>query len=159
MKLLLAFTFTLLNINFGFLPQPDLLLIMGISMIIDFATGYSKAIMLKEKRTSSGLRKTIIKFIQYGGALVIGMLLSYLSQNVQATKSWTVLSKYTNWFNSGLLIFIIFIEIVSILENMLAIDSTSPFSRYIIKPLLKVLTLQLKANSLETETENDKEEK
>ena len=156
MKLLLSLTFTLLNINFGFLPSPDLLLLMGIAMMVDFGTGYAKAVVLKEPRTSTGLRKTIIKFIQYGGAIVIGMFLSYLSQNVQeAKKDWEVLSTYMNWFNSGLLTFIIFIEIVSILENLQAINPNGAFTRYIISPLLRVLTLQLKANSLDATIEKE----
>ena len=92
---LLSIGFMLLNITFNWLPSFDLLLVMLISIIIDFITGVIKASVLKVKRTSEGYRRTIVKFMQYGGAVSIGMLLSYL---VEKNVSLDGLKTYINYF-------------------------------------------------------------
>ncbi|HAN37430.1 MAG TPA: hypothetical protein DCQ29_00890, partial [Chitinophagaceae bacterium] len=50
------------------------------------------------------------------------------------------------WLNDGLLIFIIYIEVTSIFENLYAIDSNSTFAKFFIKPILNLLTFQIKNN-------------
>ena len=147
---LLSIGFMLLNITFNWLPSFDLLLVMLISIIIDFITGVIKASVLKVKRTSEGYRRTIVKFMQYGGAVSIGMLLSYL---VEKNVSLDGLKTYINYFGDGLIIFIILIEITSILENIYAVDNTTPFSKYFIQPLLKILTIQIKNKYFNNESD------
>lgn len=140
-----AGAFTLLNITFQWVPSASLLLAMGLAITLDFITGVIKAIVQKQNRTSEGYRKTIVKFVQYGGAVGVAMLLNYVS----STKpSMANVSLYMGYLNDGLLSFIIFIETTSVLENMYAIDSSTPFSRWVIKPLLRLFTFQIKNNPL-----------
>ena len=133
--LISASTFWLLNIKFNFFPSVNLLIIMGITIVIDFATGVLKATLLKQVRTSEGYRKTVVKFLQYGGGVVVGCLLKYLGAKQSEMAN---VSQYIDYLNNGLLIFIIFIETTSILENIYAVDKETPFSKYLIAPLLKL---------------------
>jgi len=143
--------FTFLNINFNLVPPVHLFAIMGIAMLIDLITGVAKAVYMKEARTSNGYRKTVKKFIQYGGSIAVTMMIRYM-----ASKQPDFLNgvKYISWLGNGLMVFIILIECTSILENIYAVDQTSSFSRYLIKPLLKILTFQLKENPIINQTKN-----
>lgn len=151
-----AFAFWILNIKFHFLPSPNLLVIMGFSIILDFITGVIKAKLTKQARTSEGYRKTVIKFTQYGGGVVVGCLLKYLGTKQSDMAN---VSQYIDYLNNGLLIFIIFIEVTSVLENLYAIDNSTPFAKYFVSPLLKLLTFQIKNNPIEKlaqkQTENN----
>lgn len=146
MKSILAVSFiTLLNVNYSFLPTGTLLLAMAVAVILDFITGVIKASYNNQVRTSEGYRKTVVKFIQYGGAVCVSMLLKFLvGLKDQGTVEY--LNPYMEFLNDGLLIFIIFIEVTSVLENMYAIDSKSVFAVYFIKPLLKIMTFAIKNN-------------
>ena len=136
---------TLLNVNYSFLPTGTLLLAMAVAVILDFITGVIKASYNNQVRTSEGYRKTVVKFIQYGGAVCVSMLLKFLvGLKDQGTVEY--LNPYMEFLNDGLLIFIIFIEVTSVLENMYAIDSKSVFAVYFIKPLLKIMTFAIKNN-------------
>jgi phage-related holin len=153
MKTTLALTTWLLNIKFQFLPAADLFLVFIITIALDFVTGIAKAKTQGLLITSSGYRKTIIKLMQYGGAIAISMLLKYVSlRNAEFFES----SKYVGWLTTGLLIFIIFIEVTSILENLTELDKKSPFSRFILQPLYKLLTFQIKNNPLAKAAEDAK---
>lgn len=133
----------MLNIQFNFLPTPNLLLVMGVAIVLDFLTGILKSVILKKVRTSEGYRKTVIKFTQYGGSVVVGMLLKYIgAQNSDMAN----IGLYAEYLTDGLVIFIIFIELTSVLENVYAIDQETPFSKYLVGPLLKLLTFQIKNN-------------
>ena len=118
-----------------FLPNMNLLTWVFIAMLIDLITGIRKAAVLGEARTSAGFRKSINKFIQYAGAIVGGVILANtLPKN-------TAIVGYVQDF---LLIFIIYIEVTSIFENLYAIDSKSQFAKYFIGPILKLLTFAIK---------------
>lgn len=140
---------TLLNIQFNFLPAVDLVVVMLALVIIDFVTGVIKAVIKGEARSSKGYRKTVVKTIQYGGSIACSMVISYLAKR---TPEFSEITKYSNWVGNGLLLFISLIELTSIFENMYAIDSKTPFSRYFISPLLRLLTLQLKSASKNIES-------
>lgn len=152
---------TLLNINLSFIPKADLFIVWGIMMVIDFGTGVTKAILLGQQRTSRGYRQTIIKFLQYGGAILISMGISYLAiNNPDINKKWSGLATFMSWFNSGLLLFIIMIEVLSIIENIYSLNPKSAFAKNLLRPALKILTIELKKNPLtkltiETEEEID----
>lgn len=156
---LTAIILTLLDINLNFLPKADLIVVFGISMVLDFITGVIKAVILGRARNSTGYRKTIIKFLQYGGAILIGMGISYMGAKIsQYNPSWVNIINYMSWFNTGLLVFIIFIEFVSILENIYALNPKSKFAKYAIKPALHILTIELRKGpfrklTIETEEE------
>lgn len=142
---LLTFFGALLNVKFNFLPTPSLLLVMGIAIVLDFGTGVIKAVYLKNARTSEGYRKTVIKFTQYGGSVVVGMLLKYIAgQNSDMAN----VQPYVEYLTNGLVIFIIFIELTSVLENLYAIDNQTTFSKFFVGPLLKLLTFQIKNNPI-----------
>jgi hypothetical protein len=151
-----ALVFWTLNIKFNFLPSPNLLVIMGITIVLDFVTGIIKAKLSNQARTSEGYRKTVIKFTQYGGSVLVGCLLKYVGSK---QSDMTNINQYIDYLNNGLLIFIVFIETTSILENIYAIDKETPFSKYLISPLLKLLTFQIKNNPIEklAEKQSDNE--
>lgn len=133
--IILAVSSGLAFFKLTFLPDLNLLAWVFIAMVFDFATGVLKAVMNKEARTSAGYRKTVTKFTQYGGAIAAGVILS---------NTLPPDNMITGYVNNALLIFIIYIEVTSICENIYAIDSSSMFSRYFISPLLKVLTFAIK---------------
>ncbi|HRH61414.1 MAG TPA: phage holin family protein [Chitinophagaceae bacterium] len=146
---------TILNIKFNFLPPADLLIGMALSMVLDFVTGIIKAIVQNKNRTSEGYRRTVIKFTQYGGAVALSMMINYFARTQPGLAQFSNISDY---LGNGLLIFIIFIECTSILENMYAIDNGTPFSRYFIKPLLRLFTIQIKNNPV-AKLDEEKSEK
>jgi len=121
-----------------FLPDANLIVWVLLAVLFDFVTGIIKAIIQKEIRTSSGYRKTVIKLTQYMGAIAVGIILG----NV-LPKDTAVL----HCLNSGMLIFLLYIEATSIFENLYAIDSSSTFSKYFIAPVLRILTLAVKRSS------------
>lgn len=137
----LLFT-SLLFIKFALLPNTQLLFWMGIAIGVDFLTGFTKAIILHEARTSSGLRKTITKFLQYGGALAVGVILSHAAEQNKMDAA----QKLLGYYNDGLVLFIIYTEVTSIFENLIACDSTSPIARYLFVPAHKILTVQIRNN-------------
>lgn len=134
--------FSLLFLKMAFLPNLTLLGLMFFLIVLDFFSGVLKAIMTHQPRTSSGYRKTISKFIQYGGAMIISIVLAILSKVYHEGSSPLLLS----FFGNTLSVFIIYIEITSFFENCYACDPTSVFSQYFFKPVLKVLTAQIKNN-------------
>jgi hypothetical protein len=133
---------SLLNVSFPFLlaivlPPADLLLWLGIAMILDLITGIAKAVKKEIPRTSTGLRRTVVKFIQYGGAIAIGIILANVSEH-QNDSSSQIIYKY---FSNSMLIFIIFIEIKSILENMIEVSPDGDFTRFFLKPIHDILSV------------------
>jgi hypothetical protein len=134
----LAFT-GLLFIKFSLLPDKILLFWMGVAIAIDFVTGFSKAVFLHQNRTSNGLRKTITKFLQYGGGLAIGVILTQAAQQHKVEG----IEKLISYFNDGLVMFIIYVEVTSILENLIAIDDKSPVSKLFVF-FHRILTAQIK---------------
>lgn len=138
MKVLLGFA--LVFIKFALLPNQNLVFWMGMAITLDFITGFSKAVVLNKARTSNAMRRTVTKFLQYGGALAVGIVLAHTAQENGAESLKGVLA----YFNDGLVVFIIYIEVTSIFENLVEMDNTSAMSRYIFTPMLKVLTAQFK---------------
>jgi phage-related holin len=146
MKSLIA-TVAMLFLKTLLLPSVNLLLWMSIAIVVDFATGVAKAIVHKKPRTSTGYRGSLTKIIQYIGAITAIIILNSVIAITATvnTIDHTVIAKY---LNDGIVIFIIYIEVTSIFENLYACDQTSKFSKFVITPLLKLLTLQLKGTPL-----------
>lgn len=138
MKFLLGISF--LFIKLTLLPSYNLLLWMGIAIAIDFVTGFTKAIITNVPRNSNGLRRTIIKFLQYGGALTVGVMLAHTAEENHAES----LKGIAAYFNDGLVVFIIYIEVTSIFENLVAMDDKSVIATRFYVPVLKFLTAQFK---------------
>ena len=127
-----------------FLPDANLLAWLLIAVSVDFITGFSKAIARKEQRTSKAMRRTIIKLLQYTGVLAVVLIIGNAAKDNKFANVQTLME----YANSGLLIFMIYIEAVSILENLLAIDDKSMLSRYVLKRIYKILTLTIKNNAI-----------
>jgi phage-related holin len=144
MKILFAGGLAFANLNFKFLPNFTLLTLLAVVIGIDFLTGVWKAKCKNEARTSDGFRKTVNKFLQYGCAIVCGAVLSYIGQNKGGAGAVAI----AGLLNDGLIIFIIYIEVTSIFENLYAVDSTTAMSQYFYAPVLKILTFQIKNNPI-----------
>lgn len=121
------------------LPSGILLAWMCVALIVDLITGVTRSIVDDKTRTSQGYRETLGKIIQYGGALIIGVILSSMAKHHAAGLNPIIFE----YFNDFLVSFIVFIEITSILENMYAISPDSKFSKYFVKPVLSLLTFNL----------------
>ena len=148
MKLLFAISIlAIINTKWSFFPTLTLMIAMGCVITLDFFTGIIKAFFKGEARTSKGYRRTVSKFIQYGGAVCVSMVMKYLMV-MKGDDNFSPFIPFMDYLNNGLLFFIIFIEITSVLENMYAIDKNSPFAHYIIKPLLKLMTFAIKNNTI-----------
>lgn len=148
-----AFSVWLLNIKFQFLPSVPLFVSLFAAIGFDLITGVFKAKVKGEVITSWGYRQTIKKLAQYFGTLGIVVFLRYI---VNMQPDLAAQMKYLDIGISGVLIFSIFIELTSSLENIAEIDKRSPFSRYIIQPLLRLLTFQLKNNPLKRAADETK---
>jgi len=121
------------------LPSGVLVAWMCAALVIDLITGITRAIVDDETRTSEKYRNTLGKVIQYGGALIIGVILTSMAKHHADGLNPEVL----NYFNNSLVSFIIFIEITSTMENMYTISPKSKFSKYFVKPMLSLLTFNL----------------
>lgn len=122
------------------LPPTNLLVWLGITMVLDLITGVFKAIKNDIPRTSTGFRRTVNKFIQYGGAICIGIILANLSEMQKDSASESIYL----YFSKSMLSFIIFIEIKSIIENLVQASPNSDFTKLFLNPIHKILSLDLK---------------
>lgn len=132
----------LMFIKFQFFPSTSLLFWMAVAICLDFFTGVAKAASKGEARTSEGYRKTIVKAFQYLGALAAGVILANagIGTNNEHVQSLLL------FVNDGLCVFIIFIEITSVFENLVELDKHSMMSKYFFTPALRLLTFQIKNN-------------
>lgn len=134
-------TITTLNIKFDFLPHRYLLLAVFFLIVLDFITGVLKAVILDIPRTSKGYRETYAKFIQYMGAILMSFAMAFLVQEMKQLKEF---SFFSSIINNIILVGIVSIETLSIMENLIAIDDRSTFAKYIIVPLHRLLTFEVK---------------
>lgn len=140
----------LIFIKLTFVPTLSLLAVLFFVMVFDFLTGVWKAKMQRKVRTSEGYKRTVTKFIQYSFAILASYALAYLAGG----NGNEGLKYLAPWLVDGLTGFIILIEITSIFENLYAIDSNTPISKYIFKPALSILTFQLKNNPVIKQAES-----
>jgi phage-related holin len=138
--------FTIFGYNFHFVPNIYMLMYaVVIGMVVDFATGVIKAKMKKEERTSEGYRRTVKKVTQYFTAIGLSLGIQYLVK--QTLTSTDADMKYISVF---VLVFVLYIEVTSIMENIYEIDSHSTMARFFIRPLLSILKFGLEKNPLLT---------
>lgn len=146
---LLALATTSVFEIFGFIkvegiPSTQLLIWLGIALILDLITGVSKAVVNNVQRTSKGFRETIKKFIQYGGAFIVAVVLSSIAKENSVIDT----TPYISFLGNAMVVYMIYIEVISILENLVEVDKDSEISRLIIKPLHKLLTFQITKNKI-----------
>lgn len=119
------------------LPPASLLIWLGLAMGLDLITGVAKAVRNNVPRTSTGFRKTVVKFIQYGGAIAIGIILANVSEfRKDDSSEW--IYKY---FSNTMLLFMIYIEIKSVFENLIEVSPDSDFTRFFLKPIHDILSV------------------
>lgn len=117
-----------------FFPNISLIIWAFIAMGIDFFSGLIKSKFINEKATSGRLKDTVGKYVQYVGAMVLGIILNNtIKQDNQILE----------YVNDGLIIFIIYVEVFSIIENLIAIAPDSPITNIVFKPLLNILSLRI----------------
>lgn len=121
-------------------PDVKLLIALFVVFILDFIFGVTKATINGTRRTSKGFRKTFSKFIQYGGSIIVAMVLLNIVYD-----SSTTFGKQISWLFGDLMLYImIYIEIVSIFENMEEMSPESDFVKYFIRPVRRIITFQIK---------------
>lgn len=123
------------------LPPPNLLIWLGVSMALDLVTGVAKSIKKGVPRTSTGYRRTVSKFIQYGGAIAIGIVLANISDYKKDGDGSQLIYTY---FSNSMLLFIIYIEITSILENLVEVSPESEFTKKFLTPVHKLFSFDFK---------------
>ncbi len=137
---LVTFGLSMANfISLKSMPDAHLLIWLFLCIAFDFLTGFLKSKFQKKATTSEALKRTIIKFVQYGGAIAVSIIL----HNVLKNQNADAILPYVSYMGNTLVTFIIYIELVSILENMIAIDKKSVLSKKILQPLHQLLTLTL----------------
>lgn len=124
-------------------PDWQLFVFLTFVMIFDFITGFLKAKFLKINRSSEAFRKTIRKIIQYFSAITVVI---FVINVIRFDKSSEWFKDYSFYLQNGVIVLMIYIELVSILENAIAIDKTSRFATVFIIPFHRLLTAQLKEN-------------
>lgn len=122
------------------LPQLSLLIWICVLMVADFITGIIKAKLLKEPITSEKARGSIIKFLQYFGC--IGIVVVLINQNIKNEAA----VKAMEWARDGVAILIIYIECLSVFENLYAMDKKTTLAIYVIQPIYWILSFAVRNN-------------
>jgi hypothetical protein len=147
------FALPLLFIKLAFIPNASLIAWLFIVLALDFLTGVAKAAIRKDmKVTSTGYRRTLSKIIQYVGSIALVVILG----NASKQNELVAVEQILRVVGDGITVLIIFIEVVSVLENLVAIDNKSMIAKYVFNPLHKLLTLQIKNNTLAKSQEDEK---
>jgi len=121
------------------IPSIGILGWIGILMGVDFMSAFIKATIINENKTSTKLKGTVVKFCQYGFAIAISSVLKNLVPN----DKYQQYSFVYDLIQNGLLLIIVYTEIVSILENITAMDPNSKFVKYFISPIHKIILIQV----------------
>lgn len=128
---------TLLFIDVITAPSFNMLFVVMGAIGLDFITGIAKAKAKKVARTSEGFRKTVVKLMQY---LVPILVLWVASKRVPGYEA--SLKQISGW----LMLFITYIEITSIFENLYEIDNKTVIAKYVYKPALRLLKFGIENN-------------
>lgn len=123
-----------------YLPNVSLLVGLLVVFILDFIFGVSKATLNGIHRTSNGLRKSVSKFLQYGGCIIVSVVILNL-----VVDSGASFGQQFAWIFGDLMLYMmIYTEVVSIFENMEAMAPDSIFIKVFVRPVHRLITLQLK---------------
>lgn len=127
----------LLGIDLIVKPTFNLFTIVLLAIALDFLTGIIKAKMNKKARTSEGYRKTVVKLMQYVvPILVLYAAGKYIPEHKQ------LLTKCSGY----LMMFVTYIEVTSIFENLYEIDKTSVVAKFLYRPALMILKFGIEHN-------------
>lgn len=158
---LLSFVLVLDFIKITFFPSMDLIYWGAAVIFLDLISGIVKALVLGDFLISTGIRKTIIKLVQYIGIILLLIILAniFAIDPKGMKKTLEVFGKNTEllysklivaikYINNLVLILIIYTEALSISENLVEIDPSSPFSKYFLRPLHYLLSLAVVSNAI-----------
>lgn len=123
-------------------PEPVIIVILMLLVVIDLLTGIRKANSKKEATTSRGLRQTIDKATQYFSFIISMMLISNVGNYAEESKRFTDIFIYSL---NGLAAYMCYIELKSILENIIEINPSGDFAN-MVKPIHNVLILKFGKN-------------
>lgn len=132
-------------------PSFNLFTVVVGAILVDFITGIAKAKFKKVARTSEGYRKTVVKLMQYIVPILVIWVCSKRVPGYEKT-----LTEIGGW----LMLFVIYIELTSIFENLYEIDKTSVIAKYVYRPALKILKFGIEHNPVTAAADKvEKEEK
>jgi len=97
---------------------------LSIFMMLDLLTGIAKAIKKKQAVTSYGIRRTVVKALQYGVFLIVMHGLDSFEVKGEKTEIF-------GWIITGAYSFLMAVEGKSILENIAALDESFDIGRFI----------------------------
>lgn len=121
-------------------PNSTLLIWLLVVFTLDFIFGVSKASLNGVRCTSHGFRKSFIKLLQYGGCIIVSVVILNMvyesSENFGQQFAWM--------FGDLMLYLMIYTEVVSIFENMEAMAPQSKFVSLFLRPARRIITFQLK---------------
>lgn len=124
------------------LPKLSLLLWIVILIAADVITGLIKARILRQPITSERARGTIVKFLQYFGCIGLTVV---LANQAKDNPNFVAVME---WAKDGVVILIIYIECLSIFENLYAMGKTTTLAIYVIEPIYWLLSLAVKNNPI-----------
>lgn len=121
---------------------PNIPLLSGLMAVValDFIFGVTRATFNGTRRTSKGFRKTIAKLLQYGGCIIVSIVIL----NIASASEPEFNKRFYTWFGDLTLYLMIYIEVVSIFENMEAMAPGSLFVKVFVRPVRRMITFQLK---------------
>lgn len=120
-------------------PDGYLLSWLLVVFLLDFVFGILKAAFTGQQRTSGRLRQSVIKLLQYGGCVIVAAVILNI-----VTVSSEQLGRQFAWLFGDIMLYVmIYIEVVSVLENMEAMAPKSHFVRLFVRPVKRIITLQL----------------
>lgn len=128
---------TLLFIDIMIHPSFNMFFVVLGAILLDFITGIAKARFHKVARTSEGYRKTVVKLMQY----IVPILVIWI-----ASKRVPGYEKTLKEIGGWLMLFITYVEVTSIFENLYEIDKKSVIGKYVYKPALKILKFGIEHN-------------
>ncbi len=99
---------------------------LGVLVMLDTITGVMKAVKRNEAITSYGLRRTVVKIVQYGIFLIVVHVLDNFEVKGESISffGWIVTAAYS---------FLIGVEAKSVLENIMALNDKFDIQKFIEK--------------------------
>ena len=153
----LCFLLFLDFLKITFYPSTNLIYWCASAILLDLLSGIFKSLAKGDFLVSNGLRKTIKKFAQYIGTVLLLFIFSNVfTHDPEATKRaldffgdniYNQIHSSLEYINNLVLLIIVYTELLSISENLIAIDHTSGFSRWVLKPIHRLLSLAIINNT------------
>lgn len=125
-------------------PNFHLTLILVLTIAIDFVSGIMKSIAANQPVISRKLRRTIFKSNMYGLIIV----LSFACRSMLQGQNNVLYDFIGQLINNGVITTLIYIETLSILENLIAMDQGGPISK-LLKPAHLFLSWKIKSALME----------